>query len=208
MATIKTLKQQFNSRTGVKALYGEYVDATPRDVDWSDLDIGDVQAYAADVCDACGQIVVNSGGEEQHQHIEIDEDAINEDCEGYISEAWPAMNYAYPIDTGRVGGIVEAAKLLYDLPVCLVEWDGEEWLALTGGGMDLTWEICESYMRLGYLPPAHFADLPMYSGKTLTARNRWIVGGVRATLQLRAKRARWDIDKLNRVVDYMKEQKR
>ena len=33
------------------------------------------------------------------------------------------------------------------------------WLLL-GAGMDLSWEICEAYMRLGYLPPHHFARRP------------------------------------------------
>ena len=65
----------------------------------------------------------------------------------------------------------EAAKALVDLPLCIVYLIEEEayFLALTGGGMDLTWQICEAYMRLGYLPPTHFSRLPRYAGATLNS---------------------------------------
>ena len=40
-------------------------------------------------------------------------------------------------------------------PVCVVNFveDGAV-LALTGGGMDLSWELCHAYVVLGFLPPA------------------------------------------------------
>jgi hypothetical protein len=36
----------------------------------------------------------------------------------------------------------------------VVEIDGNHYLALTGCGMNLSWEIAESFIRLGYRPPA------------------------------------------------------
>ena len=49
----------------------------------------------------------------------------------------------------------------------IVEIDGSYYLALTGCGMDMTWEIVESYINLGYYPPAHFCRLPCMAGKNL-----------------------------------------
>jgi hypothetical protein len=30
--------------------------------------------------------------------------------------------------------------------------------------MDFSWQICEAFMRLGFLPPVHFANLPGLAG--------------------------------------------
>jgi hypothetical protein len=69
----------------------------------------------------------------------------------------PMMNYWYPCPAVEDNPQDAATKLL-GLPLCVVEVDGEWGLALTGGGMDLTWEIIEAFVRLGQLPPAHFAS--------------------------------------------------
>lgn len=79
----------------------------------------------------------------------------------------PMMNYWYPIEETREYGrfahntfdpVAAAAKL--DGPLCLVLVDDEYGLALTGGGMDLSWEICDAFVQLGKCPPLHFLDLP------------------------------------------------
>ena len=69
------------------------------------------------------------------------------------------MNYAYPC-AWHDGAT--AALMLVDLPlVPVVLADGTHALALTGGGMDLSWEICRAYVALGFLPPLHYCrDLP------------------------------------------------
>jgi hypothetical protein len=84
-----------------------------------------------------------------------------------ISEAeGPMMNYWYPLEgISDETEASEAALGLSGLPLCVVEVDGSYGLALTGGGMDLSWEIAEAYVRLGMLPPVHFADLPSMAGK-------------------------------------------
>lgn len=80
----------------------------------------------------------------------------------------PMMNYYYPLeDLGRASDVYDAAERIRDLPLCVVDFDesgGGYALALTGGGMDLSWEICEAFTRLGFLPPLHFCDLPRMSG--------------------------------------------
>ena len=76
----------------------------------------------------------------------------------------PMMNYAYPI-TLRGDASKAATKLeLASLPLTLVSIDDETHLALTGGGMDLSAEICEAYILLGQRPPVHFCKVPRMGG--------------------------------------------
>ncbi len=83
-------------------------------------------------------------------------------CDGYINHEGPMMNYFYLVE---ISDVEEAVHKIAHLPLCVIEMrDGETGLALTGGGMDLSPQICEAYIALGYLPPAHFAFLPEYAG--------------------------------------------
>jgi hypothetical protein len=74
----------------------------------------------------------------------------------------PAMNYFYEC---HVADLNDTPRLVADLNVCVVELDGMTGFALTGGGMDLTWDIVAAYTRVGQLPPVHYAkDLPAMAG--------------------------------------------
>lgn len=131
-------------------------------------------------CEECDEIIVfhGSGGDEPHTDLDPDSD-----CEGYVPRAeGPMMNYWYRVDDDL--DEEEAARAIADLPVCVVRVDGDLGLALTGGGMDLSWEICEAYMRLGHLPPFHFCDLPGMSGRGTSERDRWIVSGCKRTCEV------------------------
>lgn len=104
-----------------------------------------------------------------------------------LDEISPMMNYYYPIKLDRVGSPEEGARILdkFGGNVCLVYFpEKEEYaMALTGGGMDLSWDICEGYMLLGYLPPVHFCDLPAFAGMKLSPKNKWILNGcIRANI--------------------------
>jgi hypothetical protein len=101
----------------------------------------------------------------------------NEECENYETEIaedlGPMMNYYYPLESAPGE---EGIRQLVDLPLCVVTIDGDRHaLALTGGGMDLSWEICEAFMRLGMLPPLHFAGLPGMAGRGSSERDTAIV---------------------------------
>jgi hypothetical protein len=79
----------------------------------------------------------------------------------------PMMNYAYPV-TSEVDADVSAqwAVRIAGLPLCVVELDGYTGLALTGGGTDLSWEIAEAFIRIGYYPPLGVcSDLPAMADK-------------------------------------------
>ena len=82
----------------------------------------------------------------------------------------PMMNYAYPLklrDDMDLDQESHAALALIGLPLTLIrdEDSGDYFLALTGGGMDLSAEICKAYIALGQRPPAHFCRVPRMAGR-------------------------------------------
>ena len=167
-----------------KSLSAEQIDATPINYDWT---VGYAEAWECmetAECSECGQDIVFSIGEEQHRYIDQDSH-----CLGGVSCSGPMMNYYYPISADKYS--LENAKALADLPVCLVWFlednhhDGKAGLALTGGGQDLSWEICEAYMILGYLPPIHFTDLPDMAGLRMTRRVRRILSACQESLRVK-----------------------
>jgi hypothetical protein len=121
----------------------------------------------------------------------------NPDCENFRQEVdpfdaddGPAMSYSYALPSKQWGsaeqyGREDAAKIA-NLPLCIVTFEdtGEQALALTGGGMDLSWEICEAYMRLGFLPPANYCDLPGMAGYPRGERHRWVIAGCLRTCEV------------------------
>lgn len=75
---------------------------------------------------------------------------------------------------------------LLGLPLCVVEVEGEYGLALTGGGMDYGWEICEAYIRLGFLPPVYF-DPPNLTNRGESADDRVIMAAYQRGVELNRK---------------------
>lgn len=142
-------------------------------------------------------------------------DVKTQDIADYLAEKWndegqeePMMNYYYPCDLsgGRYGldpGDAQFILSVNHLPLTVVEVrgpDGEDHpaLALTGGGMDLSWEICEAYCRLGQIPPMHFWDLPDMCGYGVSKDHQWVMACIRygaEWLKGRAQQRIEDIDK-------------
>ena len=63
----------------------------------------------------------------------------------------PMMSYYYKLPYLKLSA-QQAQTILTKavLPLVVVDLDDEIVLALSDGGMDLSWEICEAYIRLGY----------------------------------------------------------
>lgn len=110
----------------------------------------------------------------------------------------PMMNYYYPIPWSDDLDPEVAAIAIAHLPLCIVslpDWDGYA-LALTGGGMDLSWEICEAFICLGYYPPAHFAGkLPDMAGRDRAA-DAVTAGHCAKALQIAIAWMQRDLDRL------------
>jgi hypothetical protein len=150
------------------------IDVKPIEVDWSEGNNGDwFETFEASLCEKCGAPLVGYNGD---THCNLDDDVK---CQGHVpGNEGPMMHYAYPIPESNTFEPELVAIDLAELPVCLILRTGNRdlELALTGGGMDLSWEICEAYMRMGYLPPVHF-ELPGMAGRGSSARDKWIVAG-------------------------------
>jgi hypothetical protein len=160
----------FNPKTPVSDLYADYVTAKPQ---YFDLSTGEYAYWLSVACDNCGKVFVSETGLGAcpvcDQEPEID---------------GPINNYIYPISVERIGGAEEAALAVKGLSLCILEHNDQHYLALTGCGMDMSWDIAEGYMRLGYLPPSHFADLPLFAGMQLNRTTRWVLAGMRRSLRL------------------------
>lgn len=102
--------------------------------------------------DYCQTLHVDDEGEPVG--VQLTEDEFEALMQADTYAEGPMMNYWYPI--GLREEEIEAACAIKDLPLCFVKVDDVDGIALTGGGMDLSWQICEAYVRLGYLPPVHF----------------------------------------------------
>jgi hypothetical protein len=98
--------------------------------------------------------------EDEDEALEMIRDHIQDNAHEMYA---PVMSYYYPLPDLRMSAEAAQAKLDTIRTSCVVVLVGDEpALALAGGGMDLSWDICRAYIALGYYPPAHFAgDLPL-----------------------------------------------
>lgn len=179
--------------TDVESLYVSSIDAKPITVDsWSDLfshehdeDAAYWEAFETEVAGESYSLLSRAGmvvgvvidgilyRDYDDYASDLDEPALDEsgwdeliESEPYESGAeGPMMNYWYPVDSIDDDADAEvAAVAIAGLPLCVVMVGGSYGLALTGGGMDLSWDICRAYIATGNLPPVHFADLPSFAG--------------------------------------------
>jgi hypothetical protein len=194
------------TRPAVASLMSDAIRVGSVSAPWEDL--RGWTAYGGEQCQTCGAVVVLTTGQggEAHKHCAATA------CDGYVPMfEGPAMSYAYELPGFQLDPY-DAATAIAHLPLCLIEWDDTDdrghatgrdgWaLALTGGGMDLSWEIAEAFMCLGYLPPLKYAGrLPDYgrgrgaqryvlqgARKAIQVARTWLANDARAVAQLAAK---------------------
>ena len=193
-------------RKPIKELYACCIDYASIDKDWSDGYAEDWESTEAIYCDTCNKLCITNGGEQQHCDIDTDSK-----CTGYIYSDGPMMNYYYPLPEDFYSDwyLEEAAMVIGNTNLCIVHLlDTDEYaLALTGGGMDLPWDICEAYMLLGYLPPTHFCDLPDFAGTKLNAKNKWIISGCQKSCKISMELAKYTLNKLSEYKKRLKNNK-
>lgn len=168
--------------------------------DWTALNGDDEagwQAWAAEKCEKCGEYVLLEPGEGNVRHKDISD----EKCSGHVSLfEGPMMNYWYPIDNPDVFGIQEEALKIKHLPLCIVLVDDVWGLALTGGGMDFTWEIVEAFVALGYLPPIHFArKVPGMADRGISPKDQYLMRACRKALVVGMRQLRYGMRNLAHV---------
>lgn len=184
-------------------LYCDSISAQPIDMDWSQGGPGSErgefdeswESWETAECEECGAVLVLNAGQGNERHREYD----GGKCLGHVSSAdGPMMNYAYPLPHSKDRDPEELARAIKDLPLCVVKLpDSENYhLALTGGGMDLSWEICEAYIRCGYYPPTHYADLPRICGRGESPQDRSTLARCRDSFRISR---RWASNALNNL---------
>ncbi|MEW6770137.1 MAG: hypothetical protein AB1330_01910 [Bacillota bacterium] len=113
-------------------------------------------------------------------------------------EFYPMMNYCYPLpDRLRKDPEEYAALLDKHVPLTLIYLteDDRYVLALTGGGMDFSWEICYAYMLGGYLPPLYFCQLPALATSFTVWRKR-VVAACRRSCLVAKNQVEWQLKDL------------
>lgn len=174
-------------------------------------------------CDDCGEPIRYADEEWHHAETLVDDPGDDPDYEATTEDDYdhePTPGYDYRLDE-REGPMMAywypcniddpdaAAKLIADLPLCIVEVGDEMGLALTGGGMDLSWDICEAYVRLGHCPPFHFAsDLPNFAGERFDERHERILAACRRSCEFMAGAAQRGLERLDRNEAWLREQAR
>lgn len=150
------------------------IDSRPVDFDWSE-GYGEAWEYRyATICENCGEKYVA----DTFYSTCYECDTEQEGNEG------PMMNYWYPLpDPVDDDDLMKLDGLPLTYVVIDPSTDPKYGLALTGGGMDLSWEICEAFMALGYLPPLHFCNLPAMAGRGTSARDKAIIEACRQSIR-------------------------
>lgn len=178
----------------VAELRNDTINAVPVEIDWRERlgeDCEGWQSYDTCECSECGKLVVGSWGEQSHCDAE---DESN--CEGYLNFSEPMMSYYYPLPHADLKP--EDAKKI-DGPLVLVQFEDGSWaLALSGGGMDLSWEICKAHIDLGYLPPIHFSALPEMADKKWNEETALVILAMQRSLAIASG---WITRKLERLID-------
>jgi hypothetical protein len=112
----------------------------------------------------------------------------------------PQMNYWYECEYLDSDNAAAAAVAIVDLPLCIVEIDGRWGFALTGGGMDLTWEIVEAYVQIGLLPPVYYArDLPGMAGRGNNEKDQMLAAACLRSLTAAAESLNRDAERLREM---------
>lgn len=125
------------------------------------------------------------------------ESIFDNDVDG-MSVDGPGMMYFMPC---HVADGERSAVALVDLAVVPVAINGETGLALSGGGQDMSWDICAAYIALGQLPPVHYArDLPRFAGiEPLNTAHRFILDACKESLRQGAARLTYDLENLTEL---------
>ena len=124
----------------------------------------------------------------------------------------PMMNYYYELPYYE-GDPEEDQLTLYQSSANVVlvrmlnieEDENSFVLALSGGGMDLSWDICHAYILLGYAPPLHFCDLPDFGQDNSQEPYNLILKACLQSAKFVAERATRKIEQLQSAMEINKE---
>src|SRR5258708_4438174 len=128
------------------------IDTQPIGDDWNGhMHASELEGDEGDSWEHCDGAICEKGkrtrvGTTSGKHSDIDDESV---CDGWVTFSEPVMSYYYPLPGDHPGehDLGSDAKVLgrHCLPLCAVRVGGTYGLALTGSGMDFSWEICEAF---------------------------------------------------------------
>jgi len=162
------------------------------------------------VCSGCEETVTFHADEDgdfvcpECQGTFMDGDEVENTCSGYVNSDGPMMNYWYPVHISDCKG---AAEAISHTCLCVVEFeDGQTGLALTGGGMDLSRDICSAFIALGYFPPAHYAGrLPRFAGDKMSPAMADLLGVCLASCEVAVQWAQYKVQDVENFIKQLEE---
>lgn len=178
-------------------LNGEYIDVVTGNgsspthivVDGTAISLYDHERYI----DALGGWKINDEDEDVLPEGALDADEFDALSEQDVYSDGPMMNYWYPLDVSSDFDPVEAAAKIAHTNLCVVLVGDDYGLALTGGGMDFSWEIALAFIRIGYYPPAWITDPPRYSSE-LDDDQRLVLRALVERDKIRVRNITWNIE--------------
>lgn len=134
------------------------------------------------------------------RHYNFGQHRVGEDYRSIFPDKAPMMNTLWEIEDEYTPS-EDDEEAMHGMTVIEMMDDGratgEYYLALTGGGMDMSWQIAETYVDLGYVPPTALGSLPKRSDKEdLTKKERIVVEALKRSHAISARTNQRDIDKL------------
>lgn len=152
-----------------------------------------VHVFQACECESCHETI--NSNDRSCQNEECDQYGVDVDyLEGPMSEYW------YDLPLRSENEAMDVAEKLRDLSLCVVEVDGEYGLALTGTGWDARREICEAYMRAGFLPPVRIARQLPTPGSHVDEVDAWVAAGCRRSLDVEIGALTYDREHLDKLI--------
>ncbi len=107
----------------------------------------------------------------------------------------PTSSYYFPLPSVENDPVAAAAKVAPSL--CVVQNPHGWGIALTGGNQNMSWEIVEAFVRLGFLPPVYIAQsMPSVGGRGKSDHDKIIVAACLAALDRYARLMEYARDKL------------
>lgn len=140
--------------------------------------------------------------------VEFEEDEDDESLCDKLADAYrehsedfePVMNFYIDIDD-EFTDPEELATKLFDTCLGVAIVDDRTVLTLLGGGMDMTWEICEAFMKLGSVPPLTYCRLPGMAGRGTSPKDLEIIAACNKALTAAIKGFERDIESNSNVGD-------
>lgn len=135
---------------------------------------------------------------------DVQETGYCEKCEISEDDAQPMMNYAYPVH-GEPSD-EEILKVVKETCLTVMEKDGDYFLALCGGGMDLSQNIGLAYLLLNHpIPPALALEISTQCGLNFSGTKYFkVMAGCKKSLR-NAKG--WYQNKIKRITEEVKKAK-